>query len=249
MISHFSRYLDGPLLAALSVVACTGPPSPATPAPSPNVDPPAIHWARTSAEHRAVYEQTYGWIGERVAVLARGQARGAWAVIMDADETVLDNSEYQLRRARQGLGYTSASWADWVREEAASALPGAVSFVNWVREAGGRVAIVTNRDEEVCEPTRRNLEALGIDVAVVLCRQTDGGKEGRFRAVAAGDASAGLPPLEVLAWVGDNIEDFPGGSQTLRDADAEALSDFGVRFFVLPNPMYGSWEVNPPRDP
>ena len=169
-------------------------------------------------------------------------------MILDADETVLDNSEYQVRRARRGLGFTSESWADWVREEAASALPGAVAFVNRVRQLGGRVAIVTNRNDDVCEPTRRNLEAAGLEVDVVLCQQRDEGKEGRFRVVAAGETSAGLPPLEVLAWVGDNIEDFPGGSQQLRDADPEDLVDFGVRFFVLPNPMYGSWEENPPRE-
>ena len=47
---------------------------------------------------------------------------------------------------------------------------------------------------------------------------------------------------------GKTIEDFPGGSQQLRDADPEDPVDFGVRFFVLPNPMYGSWEENPPRE-
>ena len=249
MTSNRRPCLAGVLLAALSVVACATPPGPETPAPTAREDPLAIHWARTAAEHRAVYEQTFRWIGERVAVQAQGRDRGSWVVIMDADETVLDNSEYQLRRARRGLGYTPESWNAWVREEAATALPGAVALVRRIREIGGRVAIVSKRDEEVCDPTRRNLEAVGLDVDVVLCRQHPGGKEGRFRAVAEGGTSAGLPPLEVVAWVGDNIQDFPGGSQELRDTEPESLADFGVRFFILPNPMYGSWERNPPRDP
>ncbi len=236
----------GVLLAAFSVVACATPPGLEAPAPTALEDPLALHWARTAAEHRAVYEQTFRWIGERVAAQAQGRDRGTWAVIMDADETVLDNSEYQLRRARQGLGYTPKSWNAWVREEAAPALPGAVALVRRIGEMGGRVAIVSNRDEEVCDPTRRNLEAVGLDVDVVLCRQRPGGKEGQFRAVAEGGTSAGLPRLEVVAWVGDNIQDFPGGSQELRDAEPESLADFGVRFFILPNPMYGSWERNPP---
>ena len=236
----------GVLLAAFSVVACATPPGLEAPAPTALEDPLALHWARTAAEHRAVYEQAFRWIGERVVAQARGRDRGTWAVIMDADETVLDNSEYQLRRARQGLGYTPKSWNAWVRAEAAPALPGAVALVRRIREMGGRVAIVSNRDEEVCDPTRRNLEAVGLDVDVVLCRQRPGGKEGRFRAVAEGGTSAGLPPLEVVAWVGDNIQDFPEGSLELRDAEPESLADFGVRFFILPNPMYGSWERNPP---
>jgi len=60
--------------------------------------------------------------------------------------------------------------------------------------------------------------------------------------VAGGTTPAGLPPLDVVAFVGDNIRDFPGQSQALRGQPDEAFAPFGARFFVLPNPMYGSWE-------
>ncbi len=234
-------------LAAL-LGACASPAPSPTPAPGPPGDPPAIHWVRTAAEHAVLFRQTYSWITERVEARASGLERGAWAVIVDADETVLDNSEYQLRRSRQGLGYTSDSWAVWVREEAAPALPGAVRFLRRVHELGGRVAVVTNRNEAVCEPTRRNLAAVGLTVDVVLCRQPGvSEKATRSRSVRDGTTPAGLPPLEIVAWVGDNIHDFPGGSQDLRNADPRAISDFGVRFFLLPNPMYGSLERNPPE--
>lgn len=238
------------LLLGGCAAAAPAPPVPAppqgaqAPAATPTV-PPGVHWYRTAAEQRAIYEQVYAWATERVEEAARGVA-GPWGVILDADETVLDNSLYQLRRARLGLGFTPASWNDWVREEAAPALPGAVAFVRHVHALGGRVAIVTNRDEEVCEPTRRNLQAVGVAADVVLCREPGvSEKETRFRAVQEGATPVGLPPLTVLAWVGDNIQDFPGGSQALRDADPSELADFGSRFFVLPNPMYGSWERNP----
>lgn len=234
-------------LAACASPAPAAPPA-AAPAPGQAADPPAIHWVRTAAEHEVLFRQTYGWITSRVEARASGLERGAWAVIVDADETMLDNSAYQLRRSRQGLGYTSQSWAAWVEEEDAPALPGAVAFVRRIKELGGRVAVVTNRNEDICEPTRRNLAAVGLDVDVVLCRQPGvSEKQTRFRSVAEGTTSAGLPPLQVVAWVGDNIQDFPGGSQELRDADPRSLTDFGVRFFMLPNPMYGSWERNPPR--
>lgn len=230
----------------------TGPapaPTQAATAARPAPVPGAVHWYRTAAEHRAIYEQVYAWAGRLVAAqVAAGEGKGPWGVILDADETVLDNSTYQLRRARAGLGFTNESWNEWVREEVAPALPGAVAFLRRVKALGGRIAIVTNRDEVVCDATRRNLAAVGVEADAVLCRKPGPSeKETRFRAVEEGTSDAGLPPLRVLAWVGDNIQDFPGGSQALRDADPARLIDFGIRFFLLPNPMYGSWESNPER--
>ena len=252
LIGYMNKYHPIAFTAATCALgmllgACASPAPATAPAPGAAADPPAIHWVRTAAEHDLLFQQTYGFITERVEARASGLERGSWAVVVDADETVLDNSEYQLRRSRQGLGYTSESWAVWVREEAAPALPGAVRFLRRVRELGGRVAVVTNRNEDVCEPTRRNLAAVGLNVDVVLCRQPGvSEKDTRSRSVQDGTTSAGLPPLEIVAWVGDNVHDFPGGSQELRDADPRSLADFGVRFFLLPNPMYGSWERNSP---
>ena len=205
-------------------------------------------WARTSAEHHAIFLEVYRWAGEAVAEEARRRQPGTWAVILDVDETVLDNSEYQARRARMGLGFTNESWNEWVREETATPLPGARRFVDDVRSRGGRVVLVTNRDEVVCDATRRNLDSVAVRVDLVLCRQPGvSEKETRFRSVEDGSASADLPALEVVAWVGDNIQDFPGGSQALRGGDPVALAAFGQRYFVLPNPMYGSWEGNAPN--
>jgi predicted secreted acid phosphatase len=81
---------------------------------------------------------------------------------------------------------------------------------------------------------------------VVLCKPEDGSgdKNPRFESVARGTAAPGLPPAEVLVWVGDNIRDFPGLGQDLRSAPEAALLDFGRRFFIVPNPAYGSWEEN-----
>ena len=62
---------------------------------------------------------------------------------------------------------------------------------------------------------------------------------------AAGTAPSPLPPLRVLMWVGDNIQDFPRLRQDVRTASDSAFASFGDRFIVLPNPMYGSWERNP----
>lgn len=239
------------LLTLIAAGGCASAPAatPAVPAASgPDAPPAALHWARSSAEHRALFLQVYRDAAAHVGEVAPTLERGAWAVILDADETVLDNSTYQKRLAERGTRFDVATWNAWVREEDAGALPGAAEFIGLVRNLGGRVAIVTNRDEEVCEPTRRNLRALGITVDVVLCQQPgESGKMGRFQSVQAGTTPVSLPPLNVVAWVGDNIQDFPGMDQAARDADESRLRPFGATWFILPNPMYGSWERNPAR--
>ena len=235
-----------PLLAAALFAGCTtvAPPTPttATPAVATTPEAPAsaprleIQWTRTSAEHDAAFEQTYRLAGYRLQRMS-DTLSGDWAVILDADETVLDNSLYQRERAAIGAGYSPESWAAWVERREATALPGALAFASLVRQLGGRVVIVTNRAEAGCPATRETLAAAGIVAAAVLCQTGPGDKNPRFQAVQAG--TAGLPPLTVAMWVGDNIQDFPGLSQTAR------AGDFGGRFWVLPNPMYGSWTRNP----
>lgn len=205
----------------------------------------AIHWVRSSAEYRALCAQTYALAAERVAVVNRPPR--SWAVILDADETVLDNSLYQKERA--GRAYSEASWAAWVRRREAGAVPGARAFLETVRGLGGVVAIVTNRSAALCDDTRANLTQLGLPYDVVLCQAAGASsdKQPRFRDVAEGRAVPGLPPLEIAAYVGDNIRDFPAGSQALRDAPPAGLAPFGTSYFLLPNPMYGSWEKNPEK--
>jgi 5'-nucleotidase (lipoprotein e(P4) family) len=207
---------------------------------------PHIRWMRTSAEQQAIFVQTYRLAAQELERLSAGRLPGSWAVILDADETILDNSEYQVAREGRGLTYTPDSWTQWVFREAAPPLPGSVAFTERVRQLGGRVAIVTNRSEVECDPTRRNLRAVGVMADVVLCKTTTSDKNARFEAVAGGTAAPGLPPVEVLMWIGDNIQDFPRVTQaTMRQGDASRHTEFGRRYFVLPNPMYGSWDRNP----
>ncbi len=228
-----------PLLAVLLFSGCisvapvttTAPPAAATPA-----TPLEIQWTRTSAEHDALFEQTYRMASARLQRMA-DTLSGDWGVILDADETVLDNSLYQRERAAIGEGFSSETWAVWVERREATALPGAVAFTDLVRSLGGRVVIVTNRSEAGCPATRANLASAGVVAAAVLCQTGPGDKNPRFAAVAAG--TEGMPPLRVAMWVGDNIQDFPNLSQT------SAAGDFGGRLWVLPNPMYGSWTRNP----
>ncbi len=233
------------LLLALAGCATSAPTAP--PASTPADVPLEIRWTRLSAEHLAIYTQTYRSATAHLRAVADTLSAPDWAVILDADETILDNSLYQKRRAEQGLGYSSESWNAWAREEAATALPGAVAFTDEVIRLGGRVVIVTNRAEAVCDETRANLTRIGVDAAAVLCQTDVGDKNPRFEAVQRG-AVPGLPALDVVMWVGDNIQDFPALGQDVRFAGPAALADFGGRFWVLPNPMYGSWTRNEPAE-
>jgi 5'-nucleotidase (lipoprotein e(P4) family) len=201
---------------------------------------------RNSAEYRAATLQAY-----RSAALAldrriAGKPSGAWAVILDADETVLDNSQYSKERFAIGERFSPATWHEWTKRRAAGTIPGAAGFLRHVQQKGGRIAIVTNRAASECADTEAVFRSSGLPFDVMLCNPNlnDSSKQARFDQVANGTTPAGLPPLEVVMWVGDNIQDFPGLSQQSREK-ADQLADFGDRFIVLPNPSYGSWERSP----
>jgi len=231
--------------AACAQPTVTPKPAAAPAAPASRPLPNEIRWFRNSAEYRALAREVYSQAGERLPALSLGLAPSTWAVILDADETVLDNSEYERRRAVLDSGYTEESWGTWVNERAAVAIPGAVDFTRFVHALSGKVVIVTNRPLDVCDATRANLDAIGVAADLVLCQPPgESDKNPRFRRVQNGTAETGVPALNVVAWVGDNILDFPGLTQSAR-TDPAALAEFGKRFFILPNPMYGSWQQVP----
>jgi 5'-nucleotidase (lipoprotein e(P4) family) len=205
--------------------------------------PNDVKWVRSSAEYRALTREVYALAGDRLRGRVRElPAQQPWAVILDADETVLDNSEYQRRLAVAHAPFDAKSWTAWVNERAAPAVPGARGFTTLVRSLGGRVVIVTNRSMAECDATRENLRGAGIEADVVLCQPAgEADKNLRFQRVQNGTAAPGFPALTVVEWLGDNIQDFPLLTQAVR-ADSAALGEFGKRYFVLPNPMYGSWE-------
>lgn len=233
--------LTGCASAPRTVPAQTHVPTPPTTLPND------LKWVRDSAEYHALVLQAYRAATARVESSVQqtaSLAKGGWAVVLDADETVISNLTYQIERGRQGLGYTSESWNAWVKRREATPLPGAARFLTRVRELGGRIAIVTNRLGSECPDTEAVFRAHQLAYDVMLCRPdgTPSDKNPRFDAVARGQAFGLTAPLEVVAVLGDNILDFPGLSQQTRAAGEAAFSEFGVRFFILPNPMYGSWQ-------
>lgn len=216
----------------------------ASPAATAAADPDSIRWVRDSAEYHAALYQVYREATARVEAEGATRGAGTWAVVLDADETVISNAVYQLERARLGLGHTAESWAAWVHRREATALPGAAAFLTRVHALGGKIAIVTNRLQTECDDTAAVFKSQGLAYDAMLCRPNGGpgDKNPRFELVRQGTAFGSTTPLTIVAFVGDNILDFPALSQSVRAQGAAGFGDFGVRFFVVPNPMYGSWQ-------
>ena len=175
------------------------------------------------------------------------------AVIVDLDETILDNSYYQARRALAGGEYDEAAWQSWMMESAATPVPGAREFLAAAARAGHRIFYVTNRGCPRQRPatgdpcpaktaTQRNLVALGLpnadDAATLLLRAErpdwDSSSKSSRRAYIA-------QTHRIVALAGDDLNDFV--DRAVFEQRREALMPmFGARWFLLPNAMYGSWE-------
>ena len=218
----------------------------------------AVAWTQTSAEYAAAARQAYVLA---TLMLDRALEDRSWtaaqeqgdnfgglrpAVILDVDETVLDNSPHQARSVLDDVEFNRDDWHVWVREEQAVPVPGALEFTQYAASRNVRVFYVTNRRHEVEEPTRRNLAAYGFpledDVDTLLTRDERPdwtGEKGTRRAIVAADH-------RVLMLIGDNLGDFVDGvnvSVEERAAIVERHAGFwGERWIVLPNPQYGSWD-------
>ena len=218
----------------------------------------ATLWVQTSAEYDAVARSVYRAAARDLPLLLADSSLTAAleqgpnyealpaAVILDVDETVLDNSPYQARLLVSGEAYSSDTWAQWVAEAAAEAVPGALEFTRRADRLGIAVFYVTNRRAPQETATRANLERLGFPVRdapdVLLMRDERSewtrAKSSRREVVAA--------THRVLMLIGDDLNDFADADGlTVAERDSLALlhgAFWGERWRVLPNPTYGSWE-------
>ncbi len=225
----------------------------------------AVLWVQTSAEYRAACETVYRAAADKLDLALKeknwdalvpgerdnaGQTAGLKpAVIMDVDETVLDNSPYQARLVKNGGEYDEVGWDRWVAEKKAKPLPGVVDFAKAATAKGITVLYLSNRAVHLKEATIANLKSVGMPVAnddvflglgtfVKDCEQN--GSEKNCRRQLAGRQ------YRVLMQFGDQLGDF---AQIVANtpADRAKLADeygdwFGERWWMLPNPTYGSWE-------
>lgn len=203
-----------------------------------------VKWYQRAAERRALSLQAYALATARLE--AKAATLGEFAVVMDIDETTLDNSPIQRERGELGLGFSQAAWTAWVNRKAARAIPGALAFTQRVHALGGKLIFVSNRlATSECPQTEDNLRAEGFAFDGMLCKTTTSDKNPRFASITGGTTGiAGLPAMPIALFVGDNIQDFPQLTQDVRKQPDAAFAEFGDSFWLIPNPMYGSWERN-----
>ncbi len=212
----------------------------------------AIRYTRDSEEYATIARQIYRLATDSITRLAPGFTRGSWVVVLDVDETALDNSAYQLERAAYSLPFDSASWSAWVRRRESAAVPGTADFTRAVRQLGGHVAWITNRSAADANATRDNLRSAGLwsdDDRLCAQNEPQHTKRARRAEVIAGSGAcawAGVP-MTVVALVGDQMSDFPESDEPIRDAGNDGA--FGRTFFLLPNAMYGAWTTRVTRTP
>ncbi len=232
----------------------------------------ATVWMQTSAEYPAIAEQTYRLATLRLPEAWNDPTWSAWppqanqlqdaakrgenldndrlppAVVLDVDETVLDNSGYQAKLIQIDGEYDPQMWNAWVTREQARAVPGAKSFLDACRARGIAIYFVTNREYSVESSTRHNLEALELRDAdnpednILSKRElpTWGSDKTPRREWIARDH-------RVLLLIGDDLNDFIDIGYQPTAADRRQLAAqyteyWGTQWFLLPNPNYGSWE-------
>lgn len=267
-------------LALLAVVMALPAASQPMPNPQPSEPPPMVGreglgstlWMQTAHEYRfntaLIFRMAHEHLKPALATpgsasleqqQAGGYAQRPPAVIVDLDETMIDNSAFQAYLVQQGQPFSEALWRQWLALREARAVPGALAFARAVSQSGAKIFYISNR---ACETpltastpcpakaaTMSNLKALGFprgaDPQAVLLRNEKpewaGDKTTRRQAVAQ--------RYRIVMMLGDDLQDFMPAqqAQALRAGTDAALSAasaklLGQRWFVLPNPMYGSWD-------
>jgi len=221
----------------------------------------AILWMQTSVEYKANSIETYR-AGE--TALLRALADRHWtaaleqtgyfanlppAVVLDLDETVLDNSPFEARLTASGAPWSHEAWVAWMNEESATVIPGAMHFLEFARDHHVAPIYITNRTCDAtnpADPTVALLHKLNLPLATgpdwLLCEQPGAGSDKTSRRIET------AKHYRILLLFGDQLGDFltiPKDSANLAGReklfeDHQAM--WGDRWFQLANPSYGSWE-------
>ena len=218
----------------------------------------ATAWVQSSAEAKIAARQAYRLATHQLDVALRDKNWSAAleqtapfqklppAVILDLDETVLDNSPYFARLVRDNAGYSDEGWNRWSAQANAAALEGAVAFLQYAARRGVQIFYISNRTSVEEATTRANLQRLGCalqepeDHVLLWGERPDwkSDKSNRRRVVAQ--------KYRVLLLVGDDLNDFVSARSLTLAQRANLYNTYaerwGERWILLSNPLYGSWE-------
>ena len=168
------------------------------------------------------------------------------AIILDVDETVLDNSNFQARTILSGLSYPNG-WAKWVNESNAGAVEGVYDFLHFADKKGVKIYYLTNRLESFREATKKNILKLGLpfeDDSVLLMRSEENLRDKTDRRKKIANEN------RIVLIIGDQLTDFISTKEayvfhTERKKLAKKYSDlWGTKWFLITNPTYGRWELS-----
>ena len=221
----------------------------------------ATLWVSNSVEYKANTLQSYAYakilLDEALADknwTAATEQTGNYqnlppAIILDGDETAIDNGPYESWLVKTGKDYSGKTWNAWVMAGAARAVPGAVEFTKYADSKGVKVFYVTNRTEDQEADTRANMQALGfpmggnVDTFLMSKEQPDWTSKKGTRRDFVGQN------YRVLLLFGDNYGDFSddyAGSEADREKSLEAnMAHIGHDWIFIANPEYGSFESAP----
>lgn len=217
----------------------------------------ATLFMQKAAEYRALTYQAYNlarwqldadFDKKNVKKLPKTERKKPRAIMIDIDETVLDNSPGQASQVKYRTAFNSKDWNSWVMMQKAKAIPGSVDFLNYANSKGVKVFFVSNREESQKQATIDNLKSVGLkDVSGenVLLRQLD--SENKPISTKEPRRQIILQKHRIVMFIGDNLDDhsdiFERKSIVERFAETDKSKDlFGKYYIMLPNAMYGTWE-------
>jgi 5'-nucleotidase (lipoprotein e(P4) family) len=203
----------------------------------------AYLWCKYAAEARALYYQAYNVARDRLeaAIAQNASVRDRLAVILDIDETILDNTPYE-RRLALGEEYSLKTWMEWTERAEAPALAGAREFLGYAVSNRVEVFYISNRKTNELPATLRNLARRNFPMAdpdhVLLPRASEGKAACRNKVAES---------FKIVLLIGDNLNDLSEIFSNVSVSERFGFTDqqreeFGRKFIVLPNPMYGDWE-------
>lgn len=208
-----------------------------------HVTHPALYatlFQQRAAEYKALCFQAYNLAALRLAEYDFSDTSKPLAIVVDIDETILDNSPYQAKAIVNDFAYP-VQWKEWIEAAKAETVPGAVEFLTDAGAKGVKIFYITNRKDQFRDATLKNLIDKGFPNAeneYLLMRTSGNEKETRRNQVRE--------KYHIILLMGDNLGDFSDIFDT-TDADKRMQevdlhqADFGARWIVLPNPVYGSW--------
>jgi len=221
----------------------------------------AILFMQKAAEYRALCFQAFNWAQRTLEddqktakKLPKAERKKPRAVVVDIDETMLDNSPAQAFNAKNNLAFDLKGWYAWGEMRKAKAIPGAVEFANYAKSKGVRIFYVSNRDDVQLQATMDNLKAAGFpDISAENVRLREKDANGRYVSTKEPRRLAIAEKYRIVILMGDNLNDLSNVYESRSVADRfseveKAKNLYGNKFIVLPNAMYGEWESAIYRD-